>query len=210
MLSDPLQERGWSCGQMHGRDYTDQNTSSHMVFAVTSHGISGSENKVPSILAKSRIKPWKKPSTLLRYYLHWAHTWGHASQILLAFMISSHSSQQPGCATICLSTPTVETAISQVLERQETPKSSSNCHLDGKQLFLTALRPREAQYTCHPATRSTKPIRLGLECSLVALGFVASQMFTNRAQVKQHSSSWRSWASCHLFKWAQQETRQWR
>lgn len=119
-------------------------------------------------------------------------------------MISSHTVQQLSYPIMCLSISTVETAVSEALERQETPKSSSNCHLSDTSSFLTdALLMSELDRLRVPVTLPQEAPSLSpcddWKTAQCVLGFLAPPVSVNRAQGKQHSKSWRSGASCLLF-----------
>lgn len=125
--------------------------------------------QVPSTPAKNGIKPWKKPSSLLHSHLLWAHTWWDTSQILSAFMISSHSSQQPCCSSMWLSVShNGNNSFRNLKGSKRPPEFTQTATKVMYQLFrLVQELLRQAQCTRDPATKSTQPTTRRLERSRV-------------------------------------------
>lgn len=125
--------------------------------------------QVPSTPAKNGIKPWKKPSSLLHSHLLWAHTWWDTSQILSAFMISSHSSQQPCCSSMWLSVShNGNNSFRNLKGSKRPPEFTQTATKVMYQLFrLVQELLWQAQCTRDPATKSTQPTTRRLERSRV-------------------------------------------
>jgi len=159
---------------MHGRDCREQNTSSHSVFAVMA--FQEIRRKFPAFWQRAELSQGSSPvlccatisTELIREgtQVKSCRLSQNHRIVGVGRDLCGHSSQQPSYPTTCLSIPTVETAVSEVLEQQKTPSSSSNRHPGDTSAFLTDVSAGQTSSAyLLPATRSTEPVTLRLECS---------------------------------------------